>query len=50
MTKAQRQKEWEDRITAYHVSCLSVREWCAEHGVKPNRLWYWPWKSDDSLR
>ncbi|PHJ37891.1 hypothetical protein P378_13165 [Desulforamulus profundi] len=33
MTKAQRQKEWEDRIAAYQASGLSVREWCAAHGV-----------------
>ena len=41
MTKTQLQKEWEDRIAAYQASGLSVREWCAAHGVKPNRLWYW---------
>ncbi|MGI6284867.1 helix-turn-helix domain-containing protein [Neomoorella humiferrea] len=42
MTKAERQKLWEDRITAYQKSGQSVREWCAtQEGVSPRQLWYW---------
>ncbi|MGI6286761.1 helix-turn-helix domain-containing protein [Neomoorella humiferrea] len=42
MTKAERQKLWEDRITAYQKSGQSVKEWCAtQEGVSPRQLWYW---------
>jgi transposase-like protein len=42
MTKAERQKLWEDRIAAYQASGQRVREWCAAHeDVNPRQLWYW---------
>jgi len=41
MTKAERQKEWENRITAYKASGRSTKEWCAAHDLKPHQLWYW---------
>jgi len=42
VTKAeQRRQEWEKRIAEYRASGLSVRDWCAANGVKPDRLWYW---------
>lgn len=41
MTKTERQKEWERRITQYRDSGKSVREWCAENNVSAERLWYW---------
>jgi len=41
MTKAERQKEWENRIAAYKASGRSTKEWCAAHDLKPHQLWYW---------
>jgi hypothetical protein len=41
MTKAERQKEWANRIAEYRASGQSVKEWCAANNVKPERLWYW---------
>jgi len=41
MTKAERQKEWESRITAYRASGQSTKKWCAAHDLKPHQLWYW---------
>jgi len=41
MTRAERQKEWENRITQYRDSGESVKEWCAANNVKADRLWYW---------
>jgi len=41
MTKAERQKEWENRIAAYKASGWSTKEWCAAHDLKPHQLWYW---------
>jgi len=41
MTKAERQKKWENRITAYKASGRSTKEWCAAHDLKPHQLWYW---------
>ncbi len=41
MTRAERQKEWEQRIAKYRASGQSVTEWCAANDVNPERLWYW---------
>lgn len=41
MNKAEKRKEWEERIAQYRASGQSVREWCAANNVKPERLWYW---------
>ncbi len=41
MTKLERQKEWDARITEYQDSGLSVQEWCAANNVKSHQLWYW---------
>ena len=41
MTKAEKRKEWEDRIAQHRASGQSVKEWCASNNVKPERLWYW---------
>ncbi|MGI6318299.1 MAG: IS66 family insertion sequence element accessory protein TnpA [Dethiobacteria bacterium] len=35
MTRAEKRKEWETRITRYRASGQSVREWCAANNVKP---------------
>lgn len=41
MTKQERKKIWVSRIAEYRSSGQKVREWCKEHGVNPNQLWYW---------
>lgn len=41
MTRAERQKEWDNRIAQYRDSGESVKEWCAANNVKADRLWYW---------
>ncbi len=41
MTKLERQKEWDTRITEYQASGLSVQEWCSANNVKSHQLWYW---------
>jgi len=41
MTKVERQKEWETRITEYRASGQSAKVWCAAHNVTPRQLWYW---------
>lgn len=41
MTRAERQKEWENRIAQYRDSGESVKQWCAANNVKEDRLWYW---------
>ena len=41
MTKAERQRLWQARITKYKASGQSVTTWCAEHNVNPQQLWYW---------
>lgn len=41
MTRAERQKEWENRINQYRDSGKSVREWCEANNVRAERLWYW---------
>lgn len=40
-TQQQRRQQWEQWIAEYRASGLSAREWCASHGVNPDRLWYW---------
>ncbi|MDD4679620.1 MAG: helix-turn-helix domain-containing protein [Clostridia bacterium] len=41
MTKAERQKLWQSRITQYKAGGQNVTAWCAEHDVNPQQLWYW---------
>ncbi|MFZ5640612.1 MAG: IS66 family insertion sequence element accessory protein TnpA [Bacillota bacterium] len=41
MTQAEREKLWEARIADYRASGQSVREWCANNTIRPDRLWYW---------
>jgi hypothetical protein len=38
MTKAERQKLWQSRITQYKASGQNVTAWCAEHDVNPQQL------------
>lgn len=41
MTRAERQKGWEARITGFLASGQSATTWCAANDVKPHQLWYW---------
>jgi hypothetical protein len=38
---AQLKELWQERIADFHTSGLSSREWCAQQGVKMDRLHYW---------
>jgi hypothetical protein len=37
MTKEERQKLWQSRITQYKASGQNVTTWCAEHDVNPQK-------------
>ena len=41
MTRAQKQKEWENKVANYQGSKQSVSKWCTTNNEKPDRLWYW---------
>jgi hypothetical protein len=41
MTRAEKQKEWENIVNRYRNSNESVSRWCTDNNVKPERLWYW---------
>ncbi len=38
---AQLKELWKERIEDFRASGLSGREWCAQQGVKVDRLHYW---------
>jgi hypothetical protein len=41
MTRAEKQKEWENKVANYRGSKQSVSKWCAANNESPDRLWYW---------
>jgi transposase-like protein len=41
MLKSEKRKAWAARIADYQQSKLTIREWCAKHGVTERQLWYW---------
>lgn len=41
MTRAERRREWEEKVAAYRASGQSVSAWCTANNVKPERLRYW---------
>ena len=41
MTKIERSKEWETRITAFYSSGQDISAWCEIHNLKVQQLRYW---------
>jgi transposase-like protein len=41
MTRIERQKLWETRITEFKTSGQSAAAWAKENNIKPNQLYYW---------
>ncbi len=45
MQTEQREKLWQERISSYQGSGLSIRDWCQEQGLPDHQLRYWLKKS-----
>ena len=41
MLKSEKRNAWAARIADCSQSKLTIREWCAKHGVTERQLWYW---------
>lgn len=41
MTKTERRKMWEERVSAYQASGLTQPNWCKEHDINVHQLRYW---------
>jgi len=41
MLKSEKRKLWESLVRDYEKSSLTIREWCAKHGVTDRQLGYW---------
>jgi len=41
MTQEERRKMWASRLAEYRSSDQSVSQWCQQHGVKEQQMWYW---------
>jgi len=43
--KEQRQRQWQERISAYRASGLTLKAWCAANGCTIDQMKYWLYKS-----
>lgn len=43
--KEQRRQQWQERISAYRASGLTLKAWCAAHDCTVDQMKYWLYKS-----
>lgn len=46
--KEQRRQLWQERISAYRASGLTLKAWCAANGCTIDQMKYWLYKSKES--